>query len=310
VVDQTTSRQDIAGGLNATASQGGVEALTINRRIYGDVNERVWLNINNLGNLRYEQARMSDAVNVHRDALNMARELFGVSNRTAMALHNLSTELIQLGRLKEASRLADEAHGMANGILGSSHPLTAAIESAIALIYRKTGRLPESVQLYRQVLTKTITMFGERNPNTAMAMRNLAVSLSETRNYDDAVMLVDEALSIQEEVIGEAHPDTIESMQVLGEIASQRGDLANAERLLRNARALCLGTNYTPRSLVVISALAEVLTDRGKFDDAEREWRVYLEGTRRVYGSGSAAANDATEKLKKVRLYLGKRGGT
>ena len=105
---------------------------------------------------------------------------------------------------------------------------------------------------------------------------------------------------MQREALGERRPSTLDSINNLGRLLKEKGDLAAAEPLAREAlegRRETLGARH-PNTLSSVSNLGLLLMAKGDLAAAEPLLREALEGRREVLG----ARHPKTLAASKARL--------
>lgn len=113
-------------------------------------------------------------------------------------------------------------------------------------------------------LEADLRLIIERNPNNAMALNALGYTLADrTERLDEARQLIEKAHQIE--------PDDAAITDSLGWVYYRLGDLATAERLLREAY------NAFPDAEVA-AHLGEVLWQLGKHKQAQQLWNKALKG--------------------------------
>ena len=101
---------------------------------------------------------------------------------------------------------------------------------------------------------------------TVFTMNTLATELKVQGKYDEA-----EPLEVNRETLGNRHPSTLASINNLGALLQDKGDLAAAEPLLREAldvRRETLGNRH-PSTLASIRGLGNLLKAKGDRATAE-----------------------------------------
>ena len=113
--------------------------------------------------------------------------------------------------------------------------------------WRRTGpredaayRCGQCMDRYRDALSLELLsarLQAERTSgqSTVFTLSMLAWELNVQGKYDEAELLYHEALEVQRETLGNRHPNTLTSISNLGQLLKDKGDLAAAEPLLREA---------------------------------------------------------------------------
>ncbi len=107
--------------------------------------------LNDLGVLRFNQGRYSEAAGLHRQALHLLESVCGNEHPTLVVpLNNLATIYLQLGRFDEAEQNFQQAVAICRKTLGEDHPTYAEVLSNYAALLRKVGRKREAKKMAGQ----------------------------------------------------------------------------------------------------------------------------------------------------------------
>jgi serine/threonine protein kinase/tetratricopeptide (TPR) repeat protein len=156
---------------------------------------------------------------------------------TLTSLNNLSPLLMTLGRWAEAERLARECLKRKRRALPAEHPdvITTLHNLAAALFHQ--GRLDEAEKLVRRAHGLARRVLGSEHLQTLSVQRNLIRVLTERGRLDEAEKLARQTLRVQRQA-APTHELTGLTLVDLGRVLLQKGQLAAAEDLLREADAL------------------------------------------------------------------------
>ncbi|MCK9509136.1 MAG: tetratricopeptide repeat protein [Pigmentiphaga sp.] len=188
--------------------------------------------------IRNQQGRLQEALNVLQD-IDPRTEEEGV--QLALAQARLLTVN---GQKEEALRVLEDAD--------RNFPDSPDLMYDLAMRYEQANKLPQMEAMLRQVIAV--------NPEQAHAYNALGYSLADRGlRLDEARRLIQKALSLRPN-----DPFILDSM---GWVLYRQGELADAERYLKQAYAL--------RPDVEIAVhLGEVLWERGKQAEARELWRT------------------------------------
>ncbi|EFJ48040.1 TPR repeat domain, kinesin-like protein [Volvox carteri f. nagariensis] len=177
----------------------------------------------------------------------------------AAALHLRASCLQGQGRGTDAVPLYRESLAVRQEALGPTHRHTTATITHLAMQLSMEGAHSEAEGLYRQVLEAHQRNLGSSHNLTAQALSNLAGCLHELGKLAEAEAMYRKALNVAFTLVG------------LAAVVREGGDLEAAEELYRQALDVCrtaLGSRH-PHSQMTLVALRELLTERGKDQEAE-----------------------------------------
>ena len=144
---------------------------------------------------------------------------------------------------------------------------------------------------------------GVEHPTTAAAKLRLGELYFRMGRVSEAATLLNEALGAQQKT-AQGLEDSTESGKTLGALEYLRGQLAQAEAILRgNLARLGARKDLELRYGVSASVLTSVLTAEGNFDEAEKQFALSSDVFRRYIGEKSLAY--AGNLLRGAALKLG-----
>lgn len=219
--------------------------------------------------------RWTDAETVHKKAVALAEEVFGIdSPEAAAAGHNLAVTYKYTGRVDDAERLyqraldAAEARGddsfaatVLHNLGGLAHargayaegeawarrgvevreraggdPVAlAADRGALAALLIGLDRLAEAKQLLEAARDAFIAHLGPDHHEVGVVEGNLAAVALAGADLDAAGSHARRALAIKEAWLGRAHPELAPTLTTLGAICRRQGDTTGAASLHRRA---------------------------------------------------------------------------
>ena len=142
--------------------------------------------------------------------------------------------------------------------------------SNIALVYRDSGREPESIALLEELLPLFRARFGLDHKKALNVMNNLALAYGDTRRLAEAVPLLEEIFKVRKLKLGPDDPQTLLQMHNLGNAYWAAGRLTDALAILKEAVALKkakLGPEHSS-TLITMMNLAGVYREDRRFGDA------------------------------------------
>ncbi len=230
----------------------------------------------------------------HADSLRARRELAHI--------------LLSSGANEEARTTLDEVLQTSTESLGLDHPETLAAMSALADLSRTLGQWEEAETQLAATLEAQRRVLGEGHPDTLRTLHDLGVLLVDLGRHDDAEKKLGASLEVRRRNLGEKHPDTASTMEALAGIWFHRGETARAAEQMGEVldiRRTALGEAHT-LTLSTMSGLGQMKLHLAQLREAEDLSRMSHEGTVRIAGSTSDAANATRVNLAVVVLERGR----
>src|SRR5262245_17558321 len=204
----------------------------------------------------------------------------------ATGLFYLGELMRRTGEYHQADSLTRRALAIRSAALGPRHLANAEIlmQLSSALVYLSDAR--GAAELARQALEIRRASLGPNDPLVVISLEWHASHLRRLDRSTEAEAEYRESVAISRAVDG---PQSLEGanaqLRVAELVLASRGDTAQAEALIRSAMATthaALGDQ--PRTSWAMSALAELLANRGEYREAERLARAGLEIQRQTFG--------------------------
>jgi non-specific serine/threonine protein kinase/serine/threonine-protein kinase len=288
------------------------EARTILRQAGRADGERMMVALQNLGYVRYTQARHTEAEHFYSESVRLAqrrvaRALPGdAAARLALAdaRQQLGEFLNFVGRPGEAEPIVREALAAMRAVHGELHPDVARAEMALAyILYRRDreDKFAEAVALGRLGLAHVRALYGDEPRVVAEATSRLASALLAMDSVETAEPLIRQTIAMRRRALGEAHPDVAYSRTELGRLLQRRRRFAEADSLFTQAlvaRRAALGERH-PAAAASLQDLGRLAMARGDtaaalphFLQSAEIWRA-AESNRSRWPDALAAARAA-----------------
>jgi serine/threonine-protein kinase len=154
-------------------------------------------------------------------------------------------------------------------------------------VYNALGEYGAAIDAITGSIRLRRDLYGSESLQVAHALSTLALSQHYAGRYDEAESSFQEALRSLRAQSGPTAPDTLSTMIEFGDLLHTRGRLVEAEQMLRaavgplRASAASEGDETPPRALLY---LANVLRDRGSFDEGEALYREAIDGFVAAHG--------------------------
>lgn len=132
--------------------------------------------------LCWRMRRWEEAVPLLKDLLEQTGAEHGkAGNEYLIALNNLATIYINIGRYDDAEPLYDEALMIRRQVLGADHPDTASSLNNLAGLYHAQRRYVEAAPMVMEAVEIMERVLGAEHPNTKIMRENYEVLLAEMK---------------------------------------------------------------------------------------------------------------------------------
>jgi eukaryotic-like serine/threonine-protein kinase len=263
---------------------------------------------NTIGSLYSELGQNEKAQEMHRRALELARELPGkrrlevASSLDSLAMTGFGGDLAALEAMER------QALAIRRELLGDQHSEVAASLNHLGILLLWQGKREESEALQRQALTLRKKILGEQSPEVARSVENLGDLFVYLGMPAEAEPMYRKALALSRRVLGNEHPAVALYLGDVARALEHQGKAAEAEPLHRETVAIerkVLGDNH-PRLAQSIEGLADCLWDQGKLPEAETLHREALAKSKVIHGVRHPAVASLGHKLGRVLRAQGK----
>ncbi len=204
-----------------------------------------------------------------QEAAQLLRECTEINLRTlgpnhpdyAISLHNLASDLIDLGDLDGAEAKLREALAATERSFGKTHPQMGYSLNNLGYVLIEKGQAPAAAPYLQQALEISLAHNGANHPRTAGYRSNLSRVLLAEGKYDAAEKGFREALAIMTAAQASNTWAAAQMTAYLGMVYFDRGEYTEAEKLAREAMDIRrkLGGEQSP---AYASSLVEIAQDR------------------------------------------------
>ena len=241
----------------------GVRALTTDPAIQVDL-------LGTLGTMSQRLGSFSRADSLFLLAIDRSTAVYGPDHpETLRARVRRAALLAQLGKTDSAERELRVADSLAHRDAPGDHPVLAEADAALGVLLRDRARLPESIH-YLELAVAEEKSRDSTSREYASALRELGNSVGTAGDLPRADSLFSQALPLVRRLVGPRNPDVAFLLSDLGNTASLRGRLADAERYERESvsitRAWYGDDNYL--TAAVSAVLAQTLIRLDRADEA------------------------------------------
>ncbi|MEM1205680.1 MAG: serine/threonine-protein kinase [Acidobacteriota bacterium] len=207
------------------------EALAIWRRL-GDDGETA-TTLRNLAAVAIDRGRHAEALELHREALELSRGLYGPDHpKVAESLYNLGVLHFTSGSLDPAERLLRQALDIHVRARGPEHTRVVSALGSLGRVLHARGRLDEAGDYLSRALAQRRRLLGDGHPHVARAEASLAALRLDEGDTDAAGELLRRALATLRRVYGSDNWRLADAESVWGEYLNAVGRVDEGERYL------------------------------------------------------------------------------
>jgi tetratricopeptide (TPR) repeat protein len=227
------------------------ESLAMHRKLHPDhpISGAV---MNDIGLVLYDRGEYAKAERWHREALEFQRSVAGDDERNAMAVSMVrrANDLAALGSLERADTLAREGYELVRRVHEDRGMWVVAAMIDLAAIRLQRGFVAEAESLFAAGLSRmrAFESGAPQRPRDTRALLGLGRCRMAARDFNAAEKYFREALDIERRYFGDEHPRTARAQTALASALIARGDLREAEPLLRSAES-ALSTMVLPAQI-------------------------------------------------------------
>jgi serine/threonine protein kinase len=215
--------------------------LALQRQVLGNNHPDLLYTLTNLGRARQNQGDYARAEAAYRQALSLPRTSSSdASILQAAVLTNLATVLQAQDRIEESIPLLTEVLELRRRALGDRHPLVGQILLHLARAERLRKHFPEGRALAQQALAIVEEAEGADHPHVAFPLREIGNNFMDQGNALAAEPYLRRTLEVRRRSLSARHPDVATAEVSLAGCLIELNRKAEAETLLRKARATLL----------------------------------------------------------------------
>ena len=288
-----------------------LRALAIFEKVMGPDHPATATALNNLAETYRALALFDKVLPLQLGVLAIREKMLGPDHpETAISLNNLAGSYNNLSQHDKALPLQLRALAIREKILGPDHLGVAISLSNLAETYRSLAQIDKVLPLQLRALAIREGALESDHLDTALLLSNLAGTYEDFGEADKGLQLKVRALAIRERVLGSDHPVTAQSF----------GNLAFGFRLLRQpvleikwlklainayqtqrGRVSSIGaaelSSYTESVFGAYKALSDVLTDQGRFAEAQQVLDMLKEDEQFDFIRRAASADPRKTKM-------------
>jgi serine/threonine protein kinase/Tfp pilus assembly protein PilF len=239
-----------------------------------------------LGNTYWSVARLDDAEEQFRTALEVQRAMPGDAEGHAKVLGNLGLLLAEKGRYEEAEATFREQLERARTALGPMHPEALSGLSSLAGVLADQDELAAAESVLVGGLDASRELTGDDRDIRLSMLRTLGGIRYYRGDYEGAQAAFEDNVAVARDLFGDDHPATVVALDALANTLSLRGDHARAEEVSREVVAArrSFGDRH-PDVARALGSLATVLLRKGDAAAVEPLLREALSIRREALGT-------------------------
>ncbi|HVQ13669.1 MAG TPA: tetratricopeptide repeat protein, partial [Vicinamibacterales bacterium] len=191
------------------ADEIGQRALAMTKQVHGETHALVAEDLINLGAVRHEKGKYSEAERYYRDALAITEQWYGAEHyKTASNLTMLGRSLQMQKRFDEAFAALTRAVTIQERVFGPNHPRVASAVNDLGTVALMRGDLDEAEAAFIRMGQIYRSIYGEKHYLIGTATSNLASVYVARKDYQRAEPLYRQAIAIFSETQSPGHLNT------------------------------------------------------------------------------------------------------
>ncbi|MCU0708135.1 MAG: serine/threonine-protein kinase [Pirellula sp.] len=223
-----------------------------------------------LGTNLMKTAQFTEGESVHREALQIYRDLFDKPHPMVVtALNNMCHMLCEVGKFDEVEMLAKEALELQELLDGTPIGVcTDSLNKALAVVHFHRGNHDQAIACLKTAIDAATKVYGADHRFTNDKRSLLAQYLLEVNRLDEATAVLEEAKRVGGD--GKSADNSLGVAQAKLELA--RGNLQEAERIAREDLEARKKESLQPSIIQVeaIQTLAAIYARQGHIDSAKK----------------------------------------
>jgi serine/threonine-protein kinase len=264
-----------------------------------------------LGTLGIMSERMGDlarADSLYLLATGRATALYGPNHPETLRIRVRRARLLaQFGKIDSSEHELRALEVLARRHAPPGHPVVAEVNTALGTLLRERGQFPEAIARLERALELNRAR-DSTSREYAASLRELGNAVGSAGDLARADSLWLRALPLVRQLFGPKHPDVAFLLADLGNTASQRGRLEEAERYQREAAAITAAWygEHSELTGVVNGVLAQTLIRLKRYDEAIPLIHQTIEAFSQAPDLGPNSANTAIAHSTLATAFSGR----
>ncbi len=270
------------------------------RRLYGDRNAELALNLRTLGYALRDAGKDDEAETRFRQALATRRAVYGDHDaRVAESLHDLAQQLHARGSYVAAESVFASWLALRKSLPTHDDPQTAKMLIDYGLMLDAEGDYVQAEPVLREAVRLLRRHYGNHHLELSQGLWNLGMELDRLGRFDEGAASLREGIGIRREKLGDSSVAVADITDALAQLLAHQGDYASAERLYQKTLAVRRG-RADPILSFKLSQYAEVLRAQDRLAEAEPVLRDAVARQRARYGEQHLFTASILERLATV----------
>lgn len=252
----------------------------------------------------------------YAEASELLKEAVAIDGRTdgkdgpnyTISLHNLASDLIDLGDLNGAEEKLRETLAIRRKVLGNNHPMLVYTLNNLGYVLLEKGEWRQAEPFLREALELDRKRLGDKHPQFAGVLNNVARVEQAKGNFNGARDMFNQALEILRQANAFNSWPASQILLNLGMLEFAQGNYGPAEAFSRQVVEMRrkLGGDRTPAFAAATTELAEDLLFEGDPISAEPLLRQALEIRRKKFAAKHPVFISAEVRLGEDLIAEGK----
>jgi tetratricopeptide (TPR) repeat protein len=211
-------------------------ALELDRRVFGEKDQKTLKAMTYVGRIAARQGRYAEAEKLLNQVLQTQQKVLGAKHPDTLdTMYFLAGDYNSQGKYAQGEALDSQVLEIRRRVLGPEHPSTLNAKYGLGDDYLYQGKYAQAEALFTQVVEAQRRVLGPEHPSTLNSMNDLARDYDRQGKFAQAEALYLQIWEIRRRVLGPEHPETLMSMHNLGYAYYEQGKYAQAEALLSQA---------------------------------------------------------------------------
>jgi tetratricopeptide (TPR) repeat protein len=198
-------------------------SLALDRQVFGSAHPHTGIDLFNLGNIKLDRAKYSEAERLFRQSLTIARAWYGEDHpKTASATLMTGRAIAYQGRSVEAAGLYQRALTTMRAAYGPDHPRYAHVLSLMGDLAVERGDLGAAENRFRQAGQIFKRAFGEQHEFYLHQLSNLGLVLTHRKKYAAAETMLRATAERLEATVPEQRYTALAQVRLGAALAGQK----------------------------------------------------------------------------------------
>lgn len=250
-----------------TANDSLTQAVQLAERAYGRNHPKTAAVLDRHGWMKVNQGRISDAIKLLAEAVNILNRTVGDTPELAESMDNLGTAAVLSGEMQDALRLKLRSLVLREKLLGHKSRDTAVSLSNLAWLYSRVGMPEEVIPLREEALRVFRDSVGPEHTYTKLELTNLCKAYEQHGMADKAIALYREQISRDDSEPALVDISAVQRCTGLGALLLATGHVKEGKSFLDKA-------NKRGTDLLNTSARQPAINELEKIADAYNRSRM------------------------------------